>query len=113
VEIVQGVIANGPRGFGRDPAISIVRIDPVSDLQLFHAVDDLDEEPAITDNAAVIAKYDRELGRQAVAVSRADFVQKGRRLLACENTERKSHEIFVRHKLRHSIQIPFGEKAEE
>jgi uracil-DNA glycosylase family protein len=112
-KLAEGVIADSAGGLGGETAIPGGGIKAISDFEFFDVVDGLGEEAAGANEALMDAVNHCELGRQASAITGANFFEKRSGLLARENTERETHEILVGHQLRDSVEVGVGERAKE
>src|SRR6476469_5817759 len=109
MEIIKRVVANRARCFGGYASAPIGWIDPISDLQLFYPVDDMEEETAVADELVVLTIDHGELRWQTGAVPRAHPVDEPGGLFTPVDDQREPHEILVRHQDCHSIEIRHAE----
>ena len=97
LQIAKSVIPNCSRCFGRKSATPIIGIKPVPNFDFVHLIDLLMKETAIADQAIIVAMNNCKLRWQPTTLPVNEFVQKANGLFPCKSTERKPHEIRVRH----------------
>ena len=81
------MIADGARGFSDEPAVPVIGIQSVADLDIFDAMLRMIKETAVTDNRVLAARDDGKLRRDPGAIPAHDFLDENNGLFALgENT---------------------------
>ena len=110
LQIAKSVIPNCSRCFGRKSPTPIIAIKPVPNFDFVHLIDLLMKETAIADQAIIVAMNNCKLRWQPTTLPVNEFVQKSNGLFRCKSTERKPHEIRIRHQRREKIDIFLAER---
>ena len=87
VPVAKAVIAHGARAFSDEPAVPVVGIQSVADLDVFDAMLRMIKKTAVTNNRVLAATDDGKLRRNSSAIPAYDFLDESDRLFALgENT---------------------------